>query len=93
MVKCKERKTSIVKKKKKRTQFKDRSLSYRRSYFLYFTRCEVTGYFTYERCALYGCIRSYNLLNFVEQSNKVGASVKLEQVHPSIENNRSNGKR
>ncbi|HDZ3282249.1 TPA: STAS domain-containing protein, partial [Bacillus cereus] len=25
------------------------------------------------------------LLNFVEQSNKVGASVKLEQVHPSIE--------
>ena len=33
------------------------------------------------------------LLNFVEQSNKVGASVKLEQVHPSIENNCSNGKR
>ena len=28
MVKCKERKTSIVKEKKKRTKFKDRSLSY-----------------------------------------------------------------
>ena len=63
MVKCKERKTSIVKEREE-TYTIQGSLSISRSYFLYFTRCEVTSCITYERCALYGCIRSYGIIKF-----------------------------
>ena len=64
MVKCKERETSIVKKRRNVHNSRAALFPISRSYFLYFTRCEVTGCFTYERCALYGCIRSYDIIKF-----------------------------
>ena len=84
MVKCKERETSIVKEKKKRTQFKGRSFLSVDRIFSTLQDVKSPVVLRMKDVRYMDVSGAMTLLNFVEQSNKV-ASVKLEQVHPSIE--------
>ncbi len=87
MVKCKERKASIVKEKEATYKIKG-PLSFLTvdRVFLCFTRRKISGCFTYEREAHYMDVSgAMALLNFIEQSDKSGLSVTLEQVPAHIE--------
>ena len=86
MVKCKERKTSIVKEKEE-TYTIQGPLSFLSVDRIFSTLQDVKSpvVLRMKDVRYMDVSGAMALLNFVEQSNKVGASVKLEQVHPSIE--------
>ena len=86
MVKCKERKTSIVKEKEE-TYTIQGPLSFLSVDRIFSTLQDVKSpvILRMKDVRYMDVSGAMALLNFVEQSNKVGASVKLEQVHPSIE--------
>ena len=85
MVKCKERKTSIVKEKEE--TYTIQGLSFLSVDRIFSTLQDVKSpvILRMKDVRYMDVSGAMALLNFVEQSNKVGASVKLEQVHPSIE--------
>lgn len=86
MVKCKERKTSIVK-RKRRNVHNSRTALFLSVDRIFSTLQDVKPpvVLRMKDVRYMDVSGAMALLNFVEQSNKVGASVKLEQVHPSIE--------
>ena len=86
MVKCKERETSIVKEKEE-TYTIQGPLSFLSVDRIFSTLQDVKSpvVLRMKDVRYMDVSGAMTLLNFVEQSNKVGASVKLEQVHPSIE--------